>query len=285
MVPATAMLVSGLLGIGGCGSSGPSTKIDSVHLAGIPADRKGAIFAAQNAIDVAKANFTTSTKAEEDAGTFVDLVKSELTVAEAELNQAKAARKIAESTGVPEKMRDAEAEEAVAELKVDAFKAKLEYAHANVDFSGYNTDLAEAAIYEAEAAFELEKMKLLESSGVTVAGVDPVEIRDQHAKYAEKLAKKKDSAEKSKGKVTETKTAYEGLMKKYDEARAALKSTSVVPGAPAYLPPSGPSSVSPAPGTTTGGPTGGGGGGGSGSGGSGGGSGGGTGSTSTGSIR
>ncbi len=253
VVSAAVGLLAGGVGVGGCGSSGPSTKIDSVHLAGIPADRKGSMFTAQNAIDVAKANFTTATKAEEDADTFVDLVKSEVSVAVAKADQAKAAKKIAASTGIAEKVRDADAEEAVAELGVDAYRAKLEYARVNVEFAGYNTELAEVAIYEAEAAFELEKLKLLESSGVTVGGIDPVEIRDQHAKYADKLAKKRDKAEKSRAEVTEKKTAYEGLMKKYDEARAALKSTTVEPGAPAYLPPGGPSSVSPAPGTTTGG--------------------------------
>ncbi|HEV8323795.1 MAG TPA: hypothetical protein VG389_19405 [Myxococcota bacterium] len=239
-----------LLSAGGCGSSGPSAKIDTVHLAGIPADRKGAMFAAQNNIDVAKANLSTAEKAYEDAKTFVDLVKSEVSVAEAKAEQAKAAMKIAASTGLAEKVRDAEAEEAVGELGVDAYRAKLEYAKANVTFADDNIDLAEVAVWEAEAAFELEKMKLLEASSMTVEGVDPVDIRDQHAKYAGKLADKREAAEKSKSKVTEKKTAYDGLMKKYDEARAALKSSSVEPGAPTYLPPGGPSSVTPTPGTT-----------------------------------
>lgn len=224
----TVVAVGGLFAC----SSGPSMRVEDALLAKVPPGAMQGVIDARAKRDQAA---DAVSKAEIDitkAKNAADLVKSELKIAESEVEQAGLKVDIAKQQGNAEAIQDAEAEAAIKRATVDVKKKLLNLRLRQIEQAEARLVLAKILLEKAQAEVELAKAK-------AVQGLDDPRAKEiSVSRFELQVTEYKSKVAKAEEEVAAVGVEVEEAQKIYDEAKQRLDAmtapAATVPGGADY---------------------------------------------------
>jgi hypothetical protein len=207
-------------GFGGCGG-GLKYKLDDGTLDTVPAGERGAVFTAQNDVEVARSEQRTADKQLELFEHDRDIAKKEKEQAELEVEKANSESEAAVQARDENRANAAHHAKEVAEVGVKAADLKLEWLSQKRDWLKAVKRAAEAHTAAAEAKVEFEKAKLAEQKKIKADGdfaVTNYESQWKSRNQAWEDAKGYAATQENKAKDREKK--YQDLVAQQSKMRA-----------------------------------------------------------------
>ena len=201
-----------LLILGGC-SSGPKYKVDDNLIASASVDEKRGMLAAQSDVNTAKAE-------QAQVKNELSTAERELDIAENEYKTAKLQLDGAKQSGDLNRKNQAERDLHVAEMGVKAADAKVDWMEKKVKWLKKTRDAADYHVASAQARYELEKAKIIQSKGIRPSNdFQIMNFETQDLENSRKYSECRLDADKRKADVLDLERKYTSLNEQYTQAK------------------------------------------------------------------
>jgi hypothetical protein len=144
------------------------TKVSEAKLGQLPLAEKQAIFAAQHNVTVEEANAQAATRARDEATTFREVAKNEVASAKSRGDASRQAIKLAQKTGDPAAMSNAQRGAALASRELAAARAQQDYGEKLVELRNAQVTLANDRVTASR-----NEVAFAEADAVRRHGIDP----------------------------------------------------------------------------------------------------------------
>lgn len=150
----------------GCAHQERKVKSDQALLGQLPMNEKQATFTAQHDVEVARANQQAAGQAKDQADSFRDIANSQLDSANSQLKAAKKGIVLGNKSGSAQTLQAAQANAAVAQKEVNAFKSKKDYADNLVSLREEQKNLADKQLDLAQNELSMTRVRTLQRHGL-----------------------------------------------------------------------------------------------------------------------
>jgi hypothetical protein len=194
-------------------ASGPP-RVEEQRLVALPREARQELIDEQRQVDVAQANLSAARTSVEHAKLFHGLVGHEVGAAEANREAAAEALELSRSSHDPQRIGEAEEQHALWTRRMDAARAKAQYAERLLELREAELEQREAGVVLAQIRHERAKFQKVEQRGLA-EGLDGSDFEEALQEAAQEHDEKQAEANQLRDSVNTSQAAWQQALANY----------------------------------------------------------------------